>query len=341
MKRLFFLLILIIIVGNTSWSQDFFIIGNPATCNGSCDGYIEFEITSVNGNQNLNLIPPYAYNWSIGVSNEDIYNLCAGTYYLTLTDAVGGTAVIAGIVNEPDPLIVTELITNSTCQLCCDGMIDLTVTGGNPPYSYLWSMGATFEDLINFPAGEYVYWVFDSNGCLEEAITYILPNPLDTQRIFLPTCWDMFSTYKDVNTQSLDTFLSSIEGNFLILKNWEGKVYIPQYGVNQFDTVRYEYGFQIRMINSDTLYVTGQTLIPQEFGINLPAGWSMIGYPRCVSEYVTSLMSSIANHIIILKNQNGSVYWPQNGVLQFSNLLPGQAYQIKLDIPLMFYYPGY
>lgn len=58
---------------------------------------------------------------------------------------------------EPEPLLFSFNVSNVSKYGVADGSIDLTVQGGIPPYTYLWSTGDTTEDVCNLQAG--VYWV--------------------------------------------------------------------------------------------------------------------------------------------------------------------------------------
>lgn len=53
-----------------------------------------------------------------------------------------------------------------------DGSIDLTVSGGTPPYTYEWSTGANTQDISGVAAGYYRVAVYDSDtGYVEREIT--------------------------------------------------------------------------------------------------------------------------------------------------------------------------
>jgi len=69
-----------------------------------------------------------------------------------------------GYANSPAPIITISNITHETCPGSANGAINISVSAGVAPYSYLWNNGITTEDRINLSAGTYTVTVSDANG---------------------------------------------------------------------------------------------------------------------------------------------------------------------------------
>src|SRR4030042_1378340 len=76
----------------------------------------------------------------------------------------------------PDPIVLTATIDNVKIYRGYDGSIDLTVSGGIPPYSFLWSNGEQIEDIDSLAAGIYIVLVTDESK-QTKSDTFIVAQP--------------------------------------------------------------------------------------------------------------------------------------------------------------------
>lgn len=125
-------------------------------CNGACDGAIA---VSARGGT-----PSYDYLWSAGNPFPDIYNICAGSYTVTITDAKGCTKQSTFSISQPSPLRVRLTGTDATCAGCIDGKLTSSVTGGVSPYNYFYT--PAISDPFHVAAGTYYLCVTDGNNCI-------------------------------------------------------------------------------------------------------------------------------------------------------------------------------
>jgi uncharacterized repeat protein (TIGR01451 family) len=126
------------------------------------------------GSGSINLTPsggtaPYTYLWSNGSAAEDLVSLGNGTYTVTVTDANGCTTTTAATVTQPTDIVISGLVTNASCNTPNSGEIDITPGGGIPGYTYLWSNGATSQDISMLAPGTYTVSVTDANMCVRTA----------------------------------------------------------------------------------------------------------------------------------------------------------------------------
>ena len=128
--------------------------------------------------------PPYTYVWSNGETSEEIQNLMAGTYSVTLTDANECIDITEVDITEPEPLILDTDPIDLSCDDSQSGVVTIASTGGVPPYTY----GINDIDLqtentfMNLTAGDYNSLVVDANGCATEGeFSLFMPTPVEVE----------------------------------------------------------------------------------------------------------------------------------------------------------------
>jgi uncharacterized repeat protein (TIGR03806 family) len=135
-----------------------------ATCFGDLSGAIDLVVTGGT--------LPYTYAWSNGATTEDVSNLTAGTYGVTVEDAHGCIIATDFTVQQPFELVI-DLVSTQIGTLDCGNpatsYIDLFVVGGTLPLTFAWSNGSDTEDLNNLTAGIYQVTVTDANDCTAAA----------------------------------------------------------------------------------------------------------------------------------------------------------------------------
>jgi PKD repeat protein len=202
-----------------------------ALCYALCNGSIDLTITGG--------IAPYSVNWSSGPTTQDITNLCAGNYSVTVTDNANCQAIVSVSITEPNELFLTAAITDASSSSANDGSIDLSVTGGIPQYNFYWSNGQATEDISDLACGYYSVTVADNNGCtvsedylvdcsVENAdmkyhpFIHIYPNP---------TSGKIFAAYNEsvvVKADVYNTLGENIQSHTLTLPGWIDLSVLPK-----------------------------------------------------------------------------------------------------------------
>ena len=139
------------------------------SCNGGSNGSIT---SSVSGG-----VQPYTYAWSNGATTANISGLAAGSYTVTVTDALGCSSSANIVVTQPASLSIGLTVTNAACFGSATGAVTSTVTGGTAPYTYLWNTQATSANLSNLAIGSYSVTVTDAHGCVANSAASSVSQP--------------------------------------------------------------------------------------------------------------------------------------------------------------------
>jgi gliding motility-associated-like protein len=112
-------------------------------------------------------VAPYSFIWSNGATTEDISGLVAGSYSVTITDANGCSIVNqANTVNASGlPILSVGNAINPTCNGYTDGSVEMSVSNGTAPYSFVWNGALTGQNISGLAAGTYNTTVTDALGC--------------------------------------------------------------------------------------------------------------------------------------------------------------------------------
>ncbi|CAM3947103.1 Ig-like domain-containing protein [Flavobacterium sinopsychrotolerans] len=126
----------------------------------------------------------YKYAWTgpngFTSTNQNLRNLLAGAYDLTVTDNSGCFKKLSTTITQPDEIIITATTTPIICYGGNDASIKILISGGIAPYTINWSNlgGGDLQD--NLSAGDYLVTVTDDNDCIKTLNVNIPEAPIFT-----------------------------------------------------------------------------------------------------------------------------------------------------------------
>ncbi len=150
-------------------------LSSNISCNGTNDGSISVTAGGGTGALQYTLNPP-----SLSQPTGNFSGLSAGIYTVSVTDAYACPAATTTPINIIEPAIISVTvdgtsILNLNCFNNNDGKIDITVSGGTPPFLFSWTgpsgYTASTEDINSLIAGSYNLSITDSKSCSK-----IIPN---------------------------------------------------------------------------------------------------------------------------------------------------------------------
>lgn len=148
------------------------------SCFGEMDGNINVAVTGG--------LPPYEYTWNNDVIEPNLEGVGAGTYILTVEDALN-CAVSGPMIVLPQPPLL-ELSTDFIdLDVNCEGnlidSVQLMVEGGTAPFSILWSNGDDDAVLSGAPPGDYSVSVTDAFGCFAFLEDVKVPDTMEVMQL--------------------------------------------------------------------------------------------------------------------------------------------------------------
>lgn len=155
------------------------------------------------------------------------------TYYLTSYNSTiqcESPTYTSFTIDVVNPVLVTGTATEVTCYGNGNGAIDISVSGGTPPYSYSWSNGASSQDLSGLSGGSYNVVVTDATGCFNiKQFNVVEYAPLTASLV--PSTVNGFNLKcNNDNSGTVDIVVAGGDGNYTY--NWnDGNTTNPRVGM--------------------------------------------------------------------------------------------------------------
>jgi len=170
---------------NSCVATDDVTITQPTLLSASASGT---DVSCFGGSDGTATVAPtggtidYTYSWSTTPESttQDISDLEAGTYYVTVYDDLLCEATSSIVIEEPIELSLSIDGTDVKCFGGSDGAAIITLGGGTPTHTYAWSNSATTGNITDLIAGTYDLEVTDGLGCtIAESVVIDEPAELE------------------------------------------------------------------------------------------------------------------------------------------------------------------
>ena len=135
---------------------------------------------------------PYEFQWNDFYTDSARTGLSAGRYVVLLTDSNGCHLYDSVYITQPTQIQIVGTVTDATCFNTPTGSINISVSGGNPGYTFSWTSGGTSQNIANVTSGEYTVSVTDQSNCLVTD-SFAISQPAQiylTMLTNMPSCFD-------------------------------------------------------------------------------------------------------------------------------------------------------
>jgi hypothetical protein len=157
--------------------------------------------------------------------------------------------------------------------------------------------------------------------------------PTTSQELYLPEGWSIFSTYMLAENMSLEAVLEPIVENVVIVKDYLGAAYLPEYNFNTIGALEPGLAYFIKLTNAENLTIQGTYQNPEQYTIALNQGWSLLGYLRLEPADAVAVLADVHNSstVVVAKDYFGNAYLPEWEFNNIGDFEPGQGYHLKLS----------
>ncbi len=172
-----------------------------------------------------------------------------------------------------------------------------------------------------------------SGGWSIDSFTIITP-----AAIAIPAGWNMIG----LNIHPADSLVATVFNapkGFILVKDIAGHPYMPTQGINELGTMSAGQGYQVYTSVTDTIRTQGSIINTSATPLSLSKEWNMIACIAQADVSIESVFAGIESQVMLVKDNNGRVYWPYFGVDNIDSMIVGQGYLVCMQNPSVLTFP--
>jgi len=158
-----------------------------------------------------------------------------------------------------------------------------------------------------------------------------------SQVIPLQKGWNIVSTSVSPSAPAMDSVFAGIQSEITVVKNEAGERYRPGEDTNEIGQWNIEEAYFVHAKSDASLSIQGDSLGSPS--ITLEEGWNLVPYFPSSPLPVGEAVSSITENLVLVKDETGHVYLPDEGIEDLSQMRPGEGYRVYVQQATTLTYP--
>ena len=164
-----------------------------------------------------------------------------------------------------------------------------------------------------------------------------LDDPSTGQSVLLEKGDNLVSTSIVPEPAHMDSVFADVASDIVEVQNEKGDRYRPGDGVNEIGNWDPSEAYVVHAKTGTTLSLQGTSL--DTSSVTLEEGWNWVPYTRSATLPVEEALASIDDVLVIVKDETGRAYVPDEGIQELEILAPGEGYKIYVSSSIMLTYP--
>jgi len=152
-----------------------------------------------------------------------------------------------------------------------------------------------------------------------------------TQTLSLDAGWNLVSLRVQPDDASLDSIFGSNVDSFHMVKNAEGRAYIPSEGIKQLNTWAVDESYRVYVESAVTLNVSGTAVSAGSTPVVLEEGGNLVPYFASIPLASEAAFRSIKSSLARVESKSGEIYDPDASTVELDSLRPSQGYKVYTE----------